>query len=318
MHPVSLLYFVSVQSVLYFVASPDRVLPALQEVCSRFPEHPLCGSRNSQKPTTGTDSSSLKVPPVLPPETPNQIAQAKPANLLEAEDFCRRYRDAYDTESKCRDANADDIFCRVFLKTCRPIYLGGVSNDAYTVTRAPLSGDIAQTCWAYKSPYETFCTGSENSQTRRSCMQYREYCLGRAFPPKPATRIVAPPGSDEYCEKYTLDYTNHCNTGSSVASDWRHFCSFYFKLCTLVAEQKLAPLPINPNFGGPFNPILKPPQPQINPTAPPVATDSKSFIEPPSISEPGGASSGTVPQGAPPLWPGLGSFGSRPLLRMRL
>jgi len=117
--------------------------------------------------------------------------------------------------------------------------------------------------------------------------------------------------------RYQIQYSNHCNSGTSIASDWRYFCSFYYNLCTAVAQQQVAPAPINPNFGGPFNPIVKQPQPQINPTAPPIGSDFKSFIQPPpglagggSQNSVGANSAGAQsPQVPAPIWPGLGSFG---------
>lgn len=123
--------------------------------------------------------------------------------------------------------------------------------------------------------------------------------------------------------RYTSQYSNHCNSGTSISSQWQYFCNFYYKLCMAVAQQSLAGAPINPNFGGPFNPVLKPPQPQINPTPPPAATDFKSFIPPPqSVSSSDGsqqvAPASAQAQAPPPIWPGLGNFGAKAPLLTRL
>jgi len=100
----------------------------MREVCGRFSSHPLCNSGTAERPPVQPIIVPAAAGPDmnLPPPIPSSGGGPKPAALLEAEDFCRRYRDAYDAEPNCRFSETPDIFCRVYLKTCRPIYMGGV------------------------------------------------------------------------------------------------------------------------------------------------------------------------------------------------
>uniref|UniRef100_A0A915JTF3 Uncharacterized protein n=1 Tax=Romanomermis culicivorax TaxID=13658 RepID=A0A915JTF3_ROMCU len=292
----------------------DRSVPALVDLCSRFPNNILCTS-------SAATTKLAPQPPIAPAPVPivNPVVQPASSNggkdlvsgLNDVDAFCSQYKNDYDT-SNCKsvdmrrsDTRLDDL-CSKYERVC----LGGAQSGV-VVKKPMMSPEIAEICLAYKSSYETFCDGTENAQTHKSCMQYKQFCAGREFPPRATAPPALPAGSDQYCAKYQRQWQTQCNTGKAIRDDYLYFCKFYYKLCMLVARQQSAAAPINPNFGGPFNPLISIPKAQVNPAAPPLQPGPSVLEPPPGLSNnPPPAVAAPVQQAAQsnvaPAWPGLG------------